>query len=77
MKLFSRFLFTGLFVLNFLTIAAQESQVLVFNKTEAYHHDSIPTGTATIKNLGKLNNFKVSEAMMQVSLQKTILKNIN
>lgn len=57
-----RLLFSGLFVLNFLPTAAQESQVLVFNKTEAYHHESIPTGTATIKDLGDLNNFKVTES---------------
>ena len=62
MKLFFRLLFSGLFVLNFLPTAAQESQVLVFNKTEGYHHESIPTGTATIKNLGDLNNFKVTES---------------
>ena len=62
MKLFFRFLFSGLFVLNFLQTAAQESQVLVFSKTEGYHHKSIPTGTATIKELGDLNNFKVTES---------------
>jgi hypothetical protein len=61
MKLFFRFLFSGLFFLNFMPMAAQESQVLIFNKTEAYHHESIPTGTATIKKLGDLNNFKVTE----------------
>ena len=62
MKLVFRLLFSGLFVLNFLPAAAQKSQVLVFNKTEAYHHESIPTGTATIKDLGDLNNFKVTES---------------
>ncbi|MBK5192995.1 MAG: ThuA domain-containing protein [Flavobacteriaceae bacterium] len=61
MKLFFRLVFSGLFVLNFLPTAAQENRVLVFNKTEGYHHESIPTGTATIKNLGDLNNFKVTE----------------
>ena len=62
MKLFFRFLFSGLFILNFLPTTAQESQVLVFSKTEGYHHKSIPTGTATIKDLGDLNNFKVTES---------------
>jgi len=61
MKLFFKLLCSGLFVLNFLPTAAQESQVLIFNKTEGYHHESIPTGTATIKKLGDLNNFKVTE----------------
>ncbi len=61
MKLFFRLLCSGLFVLNFLPMTAQESQVLIFNKTEGYHHESIPTGTATIKKLGDLNNFKVTE----------------
>ena len=61
MKLFFTLLFSGLFVLNFLPMVAQGNQVLVFNKTEGYHHKSIPTGTATIKKLGEQNNFKVTE----------------
>lgn len=61
MKLFFMLLFSGLFFLKFLSVSAQENQVLVFHKTEGYHHESIPTGIATIKNLGDLNNFKVTE----------------
>jgi len=75
MQLFFRLLFLGSFVLNFMPLAAQERQVLVFNKTEAYHHESIPTGTATIKNLGDLNNFKVTETDDAGQFTENNLKN--
>jgi len=60
MKLFFTFLFSAIFFLNFLPMSAQENQVLVFHKTEGYHHQSIPTGISTIKTLGDENNFKVT-----------------
>ncbi len=61
MKLFFSLLFIGIFFMNYLQVTAQENQVLVFHKTEGFHHKSIPTGTATIKKFGELNNFKVKE----------------
>lgn len=61
MKLICSFLFLGLFFQNFPPLQAQENQVLIFHKTEGYHHESIPPGIAAIKNLGELNNFKVTE----------------
>jgi hypothetical protein len=61
MKLIGSLLFLGLYFLNFSLLQAQENQVLVFHKTEGYYHESIPTGIAAIKNLGDLNNFKVTE----------------
>lgn len=59
MKLLLGFLISGL-ILNFPEISAQESEVLLFYKTEGFHHQSIPTGIETIKNLGKTNNFEVT-----------------
>lgn len=61
MKLIGSLLFLGLFFLNLSSLQAQENQILVFHKTEGYYHTSIPTGIAAIKNLGGLNNFKVTE----------------
>ena len=40
---------------------AQEKEVLVFHKTEGWHHESIPTGVRTIQELGEENNFSVTE----------------
>ncbi len=38
---------------------AQQFNVLVFSKTEGWHHDSIPAGVAAIEHLGKLHDFTV------------------
>lgn len=39
--------------------AAETPKVLVFSKTAGYYHESIPTGIATIQELGKENAFEV------------------
>ena len=36
------------------------AQVLVFSKTAGFRHDSIPTGVAAIRSLGRSNGFAVS-----------------
>ena len=39
--------------------AAQQPRVLVFSKTAAFRHSSIPNGIAAIKKLGQENGFAV------------------
>ena len=39
--------------------ASASFQILVFSKTAAFRHSSIPDGIAAIKDLGALNNFEV------------------
>ncbi|HYH88465.1 MAG TPA: ThuA domain-containing protein [Solirubrobacteraceae bacterium] len=39
--------------------AAESSRVLVFSKTTAFRHGSIPTGIATIEQLGRRHGFRV------------------
>src|SRR6266487_3237658 len=39
--------------------AAQQRRVLVFSKTAAFRHSSIPNGIAAIKKLGQENGFAV------------------
>ncbi|WP_116047409.1 ThuA domain-containing protein [Amycolatopsis palatopharyngis] len=41
------------------TEAAESASVLVFSKTAGYRHGSIPTGIATIEELGEQNGFAV------------------
>lgn len=50
-----------LFFLSFSVVTAQTSQVLVFHKTEGWHHKSIPTGIATMHQLGEENDFAVTD----------------
>lgn len=38
---------------------AEQFSVLVFSKTNGWHHDSIPAGVAAIQELGKLHDFGV------------------
>jgi type 1 glutamine amidotransferase len=48
-------------MLNFSFLNAQEKEVLVFHKTEGWHHESITTGIKAIKELGEENSFGVTE----------------
>ena len=48
-------------MLNFSFLNAQEKEVLVFHKTEGWHHESIPTGIKAIKELGEENSFGLTE----------------
>lgn len=54
-------IFLFLLLLNFSVAEAQTSDVLVFHKTEGWHHESIPTGVATLHELGEENNFRVTD----------------
>ena len=48
-------------MLNFSFLNAQEKEVLVFHKTEGWHHESIPTGIKAVEELGEENSFRVTE----------------
>lgn len=50
-----------LFLMSFSVVTAQNSEVLVFHKTEGWHHESIPTGIATMHELGQENSFAVTD----------------
>lgn len=48
-----------LLVLPFASVLAQQKRVLVFCKTNRYHHASIPAGVAAIRKLGLKDHFVV------------------
>lgn len=50
-----------LWVVSFTSLSAQEKEVLVFHKTEGFHHKSIETGYKAIQELGEENKFRVTE----------------
>ncbi len=49
-------------------------RVLIFSKTNGYHHASIATGTATIRKLGEENGFAVDTTVDSTWFRKKILK---
>src|SRR6266496_540889 len=49
----------GLALLPSVAAAAPLTRVLVFSKTAAFRHDSIPAGIAAIRQLGSQNGFAV------------------
>lgn len=49
----------GVMSLPAVASAQDQARVLVFSKTAAFRHASIPTGIATIQQLGQQNNFTV------------------
>ena len=49
----------GLAMVPHVAAAATLTRVLVFSKTAAFRHDSIPTGIAAIRDLGSQNGFAV------------------
>ncbi|GHA45597.1 hypothetical protein GCM10007103_28330 [Salinimicrobium marinum] len=53
--------FLIILMLNFSFLNAQEKEVLVFHKTEGWHHESIPTGIKAVQELGEENSFRVTE----------------
>lgn len=42
-------------------LPAQNKEILIFHKTEGFHHESIPDGIQAIEELGKENGFKITE----------------
>src|SRR5277367_2963526 len=54
--------------------AAQKPVVLIFSKTNGYHHACIPVGIAAIQRLGVENGFSVDTTTDSLSFNKKNLK---
>jgi uncharacterized protein len=55
---FLKFAFFGLLFLQF-SVSAQQFKVLLFTKTDGFHHESINEGVVAIKKLAERNTFSV------------------
>ena len=71
--------FVVLLTILFLNIYAAKStdgkpSVLIFFKTNGYHHSCIPAGIAAIKKLGQENGFNVDATDDSLSFTKDNLK---
>lgn len=64
-------------MLNFSFLNAQEKEVLVFHKTEGWHHESIPTGIKAVEELGEENSFRVTETDDAGAFTEENLKNFD
>lgn len=53
------FLLASTFLLTMACTSQRESKVLIFSKTEGYHHNSIDKGVATVSQMAMDNGFKV------------------
>ncbi len=51
--------FIGLVVLSHTAASAQQFKVLLFTKTEGFHHESVHEGVEAVRKLGNRNNFAV------------------
>src|ERR1700744_1774417 len=54
--------------------AFSKPKVLIFSKTNGYHHASIAIGTETIKKLGAEHGFDVDSTTDSLQFRKKILK---
>src|SRR5882724_67083 len=56
------------------SIAFAKPKVLIFSKTNGYHHASIAVGIEAIKKLGLENGFEVDSTTDSLMFKKKILK---
>lgn len=56
-----KFLLCALVLIQSCALPAQNKEVLVFHKTDGFHHEAIPEGYRAIEKLGKENQFNVTE----------------
>jgi type 1 glutamine amidotransferase len=59
---------------NIVVLNDEIAQILVFTKTMGYRHKSIEKGVETLKNLGKENNFSVTQTEDSLQFNEANLK---
>lgn len=59
---------------NIVVLNDEIAQILVFTKTMGYRHKSIEKGVETLRNLGKENNFSVTQTEDSLQFNETNLK---
>lgn len=59
---------------NIVVLNDEIAQILVFTKTMGYRHKSIEKGVETLKNLGKENNFSITQTEDSLQFNETNLK---
>ena len=71
------FLITILFIFSSCSKNPGKPRILVFSKTAAFHHESIPNGNGAIRNLGSQNNFEVYTAGSGVQATEKLQGGLN
>ncbi|MDP9041464.1 MAG: ThuA domain-containing protein [Bacteroidota bacterium] len=67
-------LFLIVLIFSAATVADRKPAILIFSKTNGYHHACIPVGIAAIRKLGEENNFAVDTTTDSLKFTPKILK---